>query len=289
MTEEIQTNSPEEKADSGLRFKCNKCGLYHRHAIEVKGLSVSIGRVKILSDVSLDIRCEEITAIIGPNGAGKTTLLKALLKRIPFSGEIRYCESSRHGEGHPIVGYVPQVFDFDRGLPLTVKEFLVLALSRRPTWLGINKINRGLIYEELERVGAGHLYNCQIGKLSGGELQRVLLAFALMGHPTVLLMDEPITGVDIYGEELFCNLLLQIKNELKLTVVLVSHDLNIVIHHADQVICLNHTVICKGNAIEVLSTENIEKFFGTSHGIYLHHHESAHFCKTKSGQNNKGI
>ena len=209
-----------------------------------------------------------ITALIGPNGAGKTTLLLAIMGLIPYSGTIRY---PAYPAAPPRIGYVPQRLDLDRGLPCTVEDLFALSISQRPLWAGKNETVRRGIRESLDRVGAKGLENRFLGKLSGGELQRVLLAMALEGNPEILLLDEPTAGVDAPGEEMFCDVLSDIQQQRRLTVVLISHDLSVVANHAEQVICLNKTVRCSGG-VSALTEENLLKTYGLHIQIYPHTH-----------------
>jgi zinc transport system ATP-binding protein len=218
--------------------------------------------------VSCDIPVGRITALIGPNGAGKTTLLLAIMGLIPYSGRIRF---PAYPSASPRIGYVPQRLDLDRGLPCTVQDLLALSVSQRPLWLGKKEAVRRSIRESLKRVGAGGLEDRFLGKLSGGEMQRVLLAMALEGDPEILLLDEPTAGVDAPGEQMFCDVLSDIQQQRRLTVVLISHDLSVVTNHAEQVICLNKTVRCSGG-VSALTEENLLKTYGLHIQIYPHTH-----------------
>jgi zinc transport system ATP-binding protein len=237
-------------------------------AIEIYNLGVILRKVEILRDVSCAILAGRTTAIIGPNGAGKTTLLLALLGLIPYTGTIHFNNSK--GE-RPSIGYVPQRLEFERGLPCTVEDLMTIAITRKALWLGKRKKVRDRVRAGLMRVGALGLEDRFIGKLSGGELQRVLLAMALEGNPQVLLLDEPTAGIDAPGEQLFCDLLSDIQDQANLTVILISHDLSVVSTHAHQVICLNKTVCCSGG-LNTLTEENLLKTFGLHIQIYPHSH-----------------
>jgi zinc transport system ATP-binding protein len=237
-------------------------------AIDIKNLGVILRRVEILKEVSCSIPAGRTTAIIGPNGAGKTTLLLALLGLIPYTGTIHF-ENAKGGR--PAIGYVPQRLEFERGLPCTVEDLMTIAISRKALWLGKRKMVRDRVRAGLRRVGALGLEDRFIGKLSGGELQRVLLAMALEGNPEVLLLDEPTAGIDAPGEQLFCDLLSDIQDQANLTVILISHDLSVVSNHAHQVICLNKTVCCSGG-LSTLTEENLLKTFGLHMQIYPHSH-----------------
>ncbi|MCU0580493.1 MAG: metal ABC transporter ATP-binding protein [Desulfobacterota bacterium] len=237
-------------------------------AIALQAVSVNLRKREVLQDITCDIPAGRITAVIGPNGAGKTTLLLAVLGLIPHSGRISFPAC---GEHPPRIGYVPQRLELDRGLPCTVQDLFALSLKSGPHWLRLKEPTRRRIRENLERVGAGKLEKRFLGKLSGGELQRVMLALALEGTPDILLLDEPTAGVDAPGEQMFCDILADLQKERNLTVVLISHDLSVVSNHAEQVICLNKTVRCSGG-LSVLSEENLLKTYGLHIQIYPHTH-----------------
>jgi zinc transport system ATP-binding protein len=237
-------------------------------AIEIVDLGVTIRKVEILQEVSLSIPAGQTTSIIGPNGAGKTTLLLALLGLVPYTGTIRY----KNFEGRrPAIGYVPQRLEFERGLPCTVEDLMTIGLSQKALWLGKKSLIQARVRDGLKKVGASGLESRFIGKLSGGELQRVLLAMALEGNPQILLLDEPTAGIDAPGEQLFCDLLSDIQEQARLTVILISHDLSVVSHHAQHVICLNKTVCCSGG-LNTLTEENLLKTYGLHMQLYPHSH-----------------
>lgn len=246
------------------------------HAITIENLSVKAGDSVLLEDVNATIHCCETTAIIGPNGAGKTTLLSAMMGLIPYKGKIDFCMNREHGGGEPVIAYVPQRLDFDRGMPVTVLDYLCLSKQKRPLWMGTNKELKEKSLKSLDRVAASKLAHRPLGKLSGGELQRVMLAMAIMDNPDILLLDEPVSGVDMAGGELFCDLIEALHRERKFTLVLVSHDLSVVTSHADHVICINKTVQCQGRTVEVLTDETISKVYGLHMGLYDHHNCSHH-------------
>ncbi len=223
-------------------------------AVQFRDVSVHSGRVEILNSVWAQVPEGSQTIIIGPNGGGKTTLIRAMLKEAAYGGEIVFEPHS------PRLGYVPQRLDFDRNLPLNVSEFLSLGLTERPLWLGRPKGLLAKIEELLTEVGAAHLLNRRLGELSGGELQRVLLASALSLAPELLILDEPATGVDIYGEELLCEILEGFKK--RLTILMVSHDLPTARAHADWVICLNRRVIAQGPPENIFNSPALPATFG---------------------------
>src|SRR4030042_2383543 len=237
-------------------------------AVEIINLGVCLRKIDILMEVYCSIPAGQTTAIIGPNGAGKTTLLLAILGLVPYTGRIDF---PFFEQGRPSIGYVPQHLDFDRGLPCTVEDLMTTSISKKALWLGKKQKIKDNVRVGLERVGAEGLKNRFIGKLSGGELQRVLLAMALEGNPSILLLDEPTAGIDAPGEQLFCDLLSDIQNQANLTVILISHDLSVVSNHAQHVICLNKTVRCSGG-LNTLTEENLLKTFGLHIQIYPHNH-----------------
>ena len=243
-----------------------------RHvSIKIKNLFVRMGGVQILHDVNASIMCDETTAIIGPNGAGKTTLLLAIMGLVPYTGSITFCEECSHGKNsRPKIGYVPQRLDMDRGMPITVLDFLSLPDQKFPLWLGKNKKVKENAIASLERVAASHLVKRQLGKLSGGEMQRVLLAMALQNEPDIVLLDEPVAGIDVAGEELFSEFLSNLQKSTRFSLVLISHDLSVVTKYANHVICMNKTVKCEGRTVEVLTPENLTAIYGINIGLYEH-------------------
>lgn len=252
--------------------------------IDIQNVSVTRGGVKILIDVNATIYADEITAVIGPNGAGKTTLLAAILGLIPYEGTIRFFPE-RENSSPPSIGYVPQRLDFDRGTPITVADFLSLSIQRRPLWFGLGK--KKAIREELEKIEAAHLEKRMLGTLSGGEFQRVLLALALQVEPDILLLDEPAAGVDVAGEELFCDLLSNLQQEGNFTLVLVSHDLSVVSSHAERVLCLNRTVSCSGKTAEILTSDNLDRLYGGHYSVYHHEDRCVTICRDEVSEDNK--
>jgi zinc transport system ATP-binding protein len=238
----------------GLRQE-KACGLC---STRMEGFGVTIGNSEILKDVNIHIHCGELTALIGPNGAGKTTLLKALLGEIPFTGSIVYLDARELMLRKPSIGYVPQKLDFDRGAPVSVMDLFAASLSKRPACFGYSRKLLLRVQEDLERVQAGHLINRRLGQLSGGEMQRVLLALALDPAPDLLLMDEPVSGVDMRGKDLFYKLVFNLRNLYDLSIILVSHDLNMVARYADRVVLLNKTVICTGTPIKQIGAAIIK-------------------------------
>jgi len=242
-------------------------------AIILQDVTVKINGNVILNRVTGTIERGCLTAIIGPNGAGKTTLLHAILGLLPYQGRIRFGDNGE--KKPPRIGYVPQKLELDRGSPLTVLDFMAACIATKPLWAGISKSAAQESMNVLERLGVANVLRLPIGRISGGELQRVLLGVALLGDPEILLLDEPIAAVDIAGETLFCDVLEDVQKSRGLTIVLVSHDLAIVTSHARNVLCLNRRITCAGAAGDVLTRENLERLFSSHVGLYIHKH--AHF------------
>lgn len=244
-------------------------------AIRFQNLSVSFDGIKVLDNITAEIPAGSVTALIGPNGAGKTTALKVILNKVPYSGKVQFLTAEGQSVT-PRFGYVPQVLDFDRGIPMTVIDFLVMPHQKKPLWLGRRRALVEKAEENLSLVEAAHLAPRPLGKLSGGELQRVLLASALSGNPNLLLLDEPVSGIDIAGERLFCDLLESIHHRRHFTMVIVSHDLSVVTNHADHVICLNKSVICHGETARILTPENLQAVFGHHIEVVRYPHPEKH-------------
>jgi zinc transport system ATP-binding protein len=243
-------------------------------AVRLDEVCVTRDGVCILHRVKAEIPEGRVTAIIGPNGAGKSTLLHAMLGLAPCIGKVEFLCAN----GKPKIGYVPQRLDFDRQAPISVLDFLSLTQQRRPLWLGIAKHSREKALKSLARVQAEDLIHSPLGKLSGGELQRVQLALALMHDPDLVFLDEPISGIDMAGEKLFCDLLEAIQQSSggkRLTVVLVSHDLEVVAKHCSHVICLKKAVLFEGPPRQVFTEENLKRAYGLHMGMCRHIVEEA--------------
>ncbi len=239
------------------------CGLCR---VEMENLSVRAENDVILTDVNAHIHCGEVTALIGPNGAGKTTLIKALLGQIPHGGKIAHVDAGGRPIGAVRVGYVPQTLDFDRQMPASVCDLMAAALSRRPVWLGVGKKTREAILASLKTVHAGQLIDRRLGALSGGEMQRVLLALALTPMPQLLILDEPVSGVDQNGLKMFLDTVSAVKRQYHMAVLLVSHDWDLVSRFSDRVILLDRTVLEAGKPEEVFASEAFEKAFPLRRG-----------------------
>ncbi len=237
----------------------------------LKGIQRTEQQRVLLSDVSLRIRPGEIVTIVGPNGAGKTTLLRALLKLDAVqAGEVW------HQPGLTI-GYMPQRLPLSELLPLTVQRFLQLHRARSPQ----------LLLEALSWTEVAHLLHAPLNRLSGGELQRVLLSRALLNKPQLLVLDEPVQGVDFQGEAALYRLIHSLTERLGCSVLMVSHDLHVVMAATDQVICLNRHICCAGTPETVEANPAFIDLFGrhAAHtlGVYQHHHNHDHQLHEQGG------
>ncbi len=246
-----------------MSHNIHNCACASHTALKIENLSVELNNVKILEDITAFVPRNLCTAIVGPNGAGKSTLAKALLDQIPYRGKITFAQKDNSFSDHPPRwGYVPQKIQFDRNMPLLVMEFLAASLSWRPLFFGISRKQKNSIMQMLEAMECPHLATRQLGKLSGGEMQRVLLAQALLQEPEIVLLDEPAAGVDFQGEKLCCGLLEKFRKERKFTQIMISHDLATVAAHAAHVICINHRLIASGHPADVLTEDNLRAAFG---------------------------
>jgi zinc transport system ATP-binding protein len=230
--------------------------------IEVKDLSVAFNGNVILRDVTFGIERGEVVSIIGPNGSGKTTLVRAMLGLVEHRGRATLDGRSLSQQTSK-VGYVPQRFDFDRTFPLSVSEFLELGASRPDArWRS----------EVLREFSVDVVLKQKLGTLSGGQMQRVLIAAALMKQPEVLILDEPTSGVDVEGVASFYELVRHINREHSITVLLISHEINMVFTTSTKVVCLNKDLVCCGDPKQVITGETLEKLYGTDHELRRHDH-----------------
>ena len=235
-------------------------GCHDSCCLKVQNVSVKIGGDKILKNVNLHVHCGQMVALIGPNGAGKSTLLKALLGEREFDGNIIFsAPGSRRAKAR--IGYVPQSPNFDPGDPVSVSDLFACCLSRRPAFLGASKNDRELILECLERVHGEDLIDKRVGTLSGGELQRVLLALALEPMPNILILDEPLSGVDIEGQTGLMDMLDEIRRDFDLSILMTTHDFSMLPRYADRVVLIDHEVKCQGTADEVLASPEFRAAF----------------------------
>ncbi len=233
--------------------------------IAAQGLSVELGGRRVLDRVRLDVREGEIVTIVGPNGSGKSTLLRALLGAVrPLSGRVVRAKGLR-------IGYAPQRLHLDPTLPITVARFLALPGLRA---------DRAEAAAAMEETGIAGLEGMQMSALSGGQLQRALLARALLPRPNLLILDEPTQGLDQPGAAEFYRLIEAARAKAGAAVLMVSHDLHVVMSASDRVICLNGHVCCEGAPSAVSSAPEYRALFGAGTGgalaLYQHQHDHAH-------------
>ena len=219
-----------------------------------------MGVDEILEDISFHLHCGEITALIGPNGAGKSTLFKTILGQLPHEGVIDFQQAGGR-KTRPLIGYVPQSPSFDRGDPVSVFDLFSAAISDWPVFLPTPKKLRERVRNCLSRTHAEDLMDKRIGTLSGGELQRVLLAMALEPLPHILILDEPLSGVDIEGEKQLMDMLDEIRTSYDLSILLSTHDFATLGHYADKVFLLNHRLLKAGTPSQVLSSPEFRQVF----------------------------
>ena len=244
-------------------MRIHSCGLCH---IDLDGVSVRRGGQQLLQDVSMHIHCGQLTVLIGQNGAGKTTLVRALLGELPHGGQIRHLDSAGRDIPHLRTGYVPQSLLFDREMPITVEDFLAASMTRRPVWTGISRSVRARVREALADVEAESLAGVPLGRCSGGELQRVLLALSLTPAPDLLVLDEPVSGVDRNGLKMFLDILARLKETRHMAILLVSHDLRLVREYADYVVLLEKNVLKQGTPETVFSSPEFRSVFAPEGG-----------------------
>ena len=232
--------------------------------IEATNLSVRYGRNTVLKNIHLSINKGEIVTIVGPNGSGKTTFFKAIIGTAPIS------EGKVELKPHLKMGYVPQHLNIDRSLPLTVERFLNLA----------RKKDDKSLEKAIEIVGTSNLLNHQITSLSGGQMQRVLLAKALINEPEILLLDEATRGLDQPGAAWFYQKIEKIRETTGCAIFMISHDLHVVMGTSDRVICLNGHICCQGPPQSVATSPEYKALFGSNiegtFALYKHAHDHDH-------------
>jgi zinc transport system ATP-binding protein len=226
---------------------------------------VSIGGTVILKDFNLHVHCGELTAIIGPNGAGKTTLLRAMLGEVSHSGKLHFVHSDGSSFGKPRIGYVPQKLDIDKTAPISVLDFFASVNSSFPIWLGHLSSSKRRTLDMLKMVEAESYADMKISQLSCGQLQRVMLALALSPIPDLLLLDEPIAGVDKSGIDVFYRIVSRLRREYDLSIFLISHDIAEIANFADRMVLLNRAMICEGSPEKVLSSPELREVFGINY------------------------
>lgn len=243
-----------------LRKIVKPCGL---HCIKVNHLGVTMGEQEILKDINLHIHCGSLNVIIGRNGAGKSTLIRAILGDISHTGSIEFKDSENGKIQKLKIGYVPQSLNVEKQTPVSVYDMIASYQSNVPVFAVRSRKQRARILEHLQIFEADYLIDKQICNLSGGELQRVMLSMAIMDEPNLLLLDEPVSGIDQNGMELFYRTIYNLKENYDLAVILISHDLDYVKRYADKAVLLDKTILKQGSVKEVFSsTEFAEVFNG---------------------------
>ena len=263
-----------------MAHDCPQCQAAAAHTgksiVEVRGAHVSFGPTKVLRGVNLSIPKGEIVALIGPNGSGKTTLLRSLLGLQKLnSGEVRLFGQPVSHKTLARVGYVPQKLQLEKTFALSVREFLALRLKQTRHWFWQTRATVAeRIRPLLVEIGVEPLLDLPLASLSGGQLQRVLIAFSLLHEPELLLLDEPTAGVDTPGEQTFYELISSVHKRHRLTVILVSHDLSMVFRHASWVYALNGVICCEGTPADVMNAESLKEAYGIHVSPYHHHHHT---------------
>jgi zinc transport system ATP-binding protein len=231
--------------------------------LTVKNLGIAFGSRTVIQGLSFEIHAGDCLAIIGPNGAGKTVLLKSLMGLVPHSGEIRWSADAH-------LGYVPQKVAADMRLPLRVRDLLGAKLRT----LRLTEQDLQAVCSQVDLTS--EVLNATLGALSGGQFQKALIAFALVGNPNVLLFDEPTASLDELTEDRVYDLLHTLQKEKSITVLLVSHDLSIVYHYATKVLCLSKGMACMGAPQEILTPERLEQLYAAPPKYYRHREEHLH-------------
>ena len=229
--------------------------------LRLQGVCVRAGNEYIVKNVSMHVHCGEMVALIGPNGAGKSTILKAILGHREYDGVISFATPGIRHRKPPKIGYVPQSPAFDPGDPMTVADLFGCCMSIRPASLGLSKTMRHKVMECLERVHGCDLIDKRVGTLSGGELQRVLLALALEPIPNILILDEPLSGVDATGTVEIMDMLDEIRKKYDLSILMTTHNFDTLPAYADQTVLIDSTLLCQGDPDTVLNSEEFNRIF----------------------------
>ena len=233
----------------------------HACCLKIEHLSVHIGGETILDNIDLHMHCGQMVALIGPNGAGKSTLIRAILGQREYEGKITFHEASGK-EAKLRIGYVPQSPRFAPGDPISVLDLFACCMSRRPAFLRPTRALRETVLRCLSNVHAEALIDKRVGTLSGGELQRVLLALALEPMPNMLILDEPLSGVDVEGMETLMQMLDEIRRKYDLSILMTTHDFSMLPRYCDRVVLLaGGKLIKKGTPLDVLNSDEFARAF----------------------------
>jgi zinc transport system ATP-binding protein len=226
-------------------------------AIEFERVNLTLGATSILQDVTFKVSAGTIHCIVGANGGGKTSLVRSLLGQMPHTGTITI-----HWRDNRTIGYVPQTLDFDKSLPITVRDFLAMTTQRRPVFLGVSRARREEIDRTLERLGLAGKRTAKLGSLSGGERQRVLLAQALIPEPALLVLDEPTTGLDMAGKGILERTIIEFVRGGG-TAIWINHDIAQVSEVADALTYIDRKVLLDGAPRDALATGTAASLFPT--------------------------
>jgi len=250
---------------------------HQKNIIEIKNISFSYGDVLVLKDVSLSVHQGDYLGIIGPNGSGKSTLLRLMLGLIrPTSGEIRlFGEPINKFKNWSKIGYVPQkAINFDSLFPATVSEVVEMGrYGRLGLFRRFGENDKKVVEKVLQQVEMYDFKDRLIGDLSSGQQQRVFIARALAAEPEVIFLDEPTVGIDVKTQENFYSLLKKLNHELNITLILVSHDLEVITKEATEMACVNQNLVYHSDPEACLLPENVHGLYGKNSGIVVHHHE----------------
>lgn len=243
-----------------MRRIMEPCGF---HCIKINHLGVKYADQPVLKDVNLHIHCGSLNVIIGKNGAGKSTLMKAILGDIPHTGTIEFRDTKNGRMQKLKIGYVPQSINIEKNTPISVYDLIASYEFRYPVFLPKSRRLYERIKKGLSVFEAEDLIDKKVCNLSGGELQRVLLSMAIMDEPNLLLLDEPVSGIDQNGMELFYRTIQYLKTHYDLAVILISHDLEYVAEYADHVVLLDGSILKQGTVREVYESEEFARVFST--------------------------
>lgn len=240
------------------KIKTRACGLC---CIKVKDLGVRFGDNVVLSNVNLHIHCGSITAIIGKNGGGKSTFVRALLGDVKHTGDIEYRNTESGNKRSLKIGYVPQNLNIDKSTPMSVYDLFASFCFNTPVLIRSKKVKEKIL-KALTVFEAADLIDKPIGTLSGGQLQRVLLSMAIYDEPKLIILDEPVSGIDSSGMQLFYDKMTYLRDNFDMAIIIVSHDLEYVYKYADNVLLLDNKILAQGSPREVYATKAFDDTFG---------------------------
>ena len=249
------------------RHKCSIDGICDKCCTYIEGVSVSYGGLKAVDNIDFRFSCGELTAIIGPNGGGKSSVLKAILGDIEFQGSVGFCSTSGNGK-KPRIGYVPQKVSIQPDSPISVLDLMLLSQGYLPAWMHVPKKKKKEMIDLLKIVSSENLAQRRVGELSGGELQRVLLACSLNPLPDLLLLDEPVSAVDVKGMEAFYEIICNLRKVFHMSIVLVTHDIGAIAPHADKMILMNKKIFAMGDPMHVLKHPEFRKQMGSVYPFF---------------------